>query len=72
MIVANRNGIPDLLVCYKGRFIAFEIKSENGKLTELQNYNLELIKEAGGEAYMIKSLSNLKLILTQINIMGDV
>ena len=25
-------GIPDIIVCYKGRFIAFECKRKNGKL----------------------------------------
>ena len=29
-------GIPDVIVCYRGRFVAFEVKTPSGKLTKLQ------------------------------------
>lgn len=41
-------GIPDLLVCCNGYFLGLEIKAENGKPSEIQKYNIEQIKEAGG------------------------
>lgn len=41
-------GIPDLLVCYKGLFIAIEVKATRGRPSDLQKYNIEKIQEAGG------------------------
>ena len=48
--IASKKGVPDLLMCYKGMFIAVEVKRP-GRLhtaTPLQKYNLEMIKKAGG------------------------
>ena len=42
------SGIPDLLVCLNGYFIAIEVKAENGKPSDLQLYNLNKIARAGG------------------------
>jgi Holliday junction resolvase len=49
----TKAGIPDLLVCCKGKFIALEIKAPTGKPSELQLYNVEKIKEAGGIAMVL-------------------
>lgn len=53
---ANRNtraGVPDILACVNGRFVAVEVKAENGKPTELQKWNVEQIKESGGIALVL-------------------
>lgn len=42
------NGIPDLLVCYNGRFIGLELKVPPYKATEIQIVNLKKIRKAGG------------------------
>ena len=42
------SGIPDILVCLDGRFIAIEVKAENGEPSDLQEYNLKKIARAGG------------------------
>ena len=44
----TKSGIADLLVCYKGYFIALELKSEDGKPSKLQIYNKKLVERAGG------------------------
>ena len=49
----TKTGIPDLLVCYKGKFIAIEVKAENGKPSELQLHHIEQIRKAGGVAYIL-------------------
>jgi len=42
-------GIPDVLSCYRGRFLGIEVKGGSSYgLTELQKYNLRLIRQAGG------------------------
>jgi Holliday junction resolvase len=53
---ANRNtraGVPDILACVNGRFVAIEVKAENGKPTELQKWNVEQIKSSGGIAMIL-------------------
>lgn len=50
----TRAGVPDLLVCVRGHFVAIEVKAENGKLSKLQKYNLEQIRKAGGIALAVK------------------
>ena len=50
----TKAGVPDLLCCVNGRFLAIEVKAENGKVSDLQTYNIERIKEAGGVAVIVK------------------
>lgn len=50
----TRKGIPDLLCCVNGFFLAIEVKAENGKATDLQKWNIEKIKQAGGRALILK------------------
>lgn len=49
----TKRGIPDLLACVNGRFVAIEVKAENGTPSELQEYNIRKIKEAGGIAIIL-------------------
>ena len=44
----TKSGVPDILCCCNGRFIAIEVKASNGKPSLLQLYNLNKIDEAGG------------------------
>ena len=44
----SRSGVPDIIMCAGGRMIALELKTEKGKTSKLQAYNLERIKQAGG------------------------
>lgn len=50
----QRAGIPDLLICWKCRFIAIELKAENGRPSPLQLHEIESIKKAGGIAVVLK------------------
>ena len=45
-------GVPDILCCYKGKFIAIEVKAQKGRVSELQKYNIEQIQKAGGIAFV--------------------
>lgn len=58
-------GVPDILCCHKGRFIAIECKANGGKPTRLQISNLEAIARAGGIALVIDetNVSSLKQLL---------
>lgn len=48
----QRKGVPDLLICHRGHFIAMEVKAVGGRFTDgdLQPWNICKINEAGGIA----------------------
>lgn len=50
----TKAGIPDLICCVNGKFLAIEVKAESGKVSELQKMNLRKITEAGGFALTSK------------------
>lgn len=50
----QRSGIPDILACINGLFIALELKREGGKPTPLQVYNIDKIKQSGGIGYILQ------------------
>jgi penicillin-binding protein-related factor A (putative recombinase) len=42
-------GTPDMILCYRGKFIAFELKREkSASITAMQEYNLDKIRQCGG------------------------
>lgn len=44
-----KNGIPDIIACVNGRFVAMELKRSKGfPLTPLQRHTLENIRKAEG------------------------
>lgn len=49
----SKAGIPDLIVCVNGRFVAIEVKADYGSPSELQLYNVKKIREAGGLAWVL-------------------
>ena len=55
IITANRAGVPDILLCYKGKFIALELKQQNKPLSALQAIKFKQITRAGGIAVRIDS-----------------
>lgn len=61
-------GIPDIICCYYGRFVAFEVKTPSGKLTKLQEITITKIKVAKGEAYKVTSVEEVKSILDSLEV----
>lgn len=49
----GRSGIPDIIACMHGKFLAIECKAGNGRLTALQSRELERIEDAGGLAFVV-------------------
>ena len=60
------SGIPDLIVCYRGRFIAFEAKAEKGKTTVLQEITIRKINKAGGYATVVRSVEDVKAVIESL------
>ena len=49
----GRSGVPDIICCYRGRFVAIECKAGNNTITKLQHREIEAIKRQGGVACVI-------------------
>lgn len=49
----GKNGVPDIIACFRGSFWAIECKAGNGKLTALQDKNISAIRIACGRAWII-------------------
>jgi len=58
-------GIPDIICCYKGKFVAFEVKNDKGKLSKLQEATIKKIRNAKGLAFKVISLDEVKEILVK-------
>lgn len=56
-------GIPDLIVCYKGRFIGLECKVGKNKPTVLQAQMIQQIIRAGGYALVVRSVDEVKQVI---------
>lgn len=53
---ANRNtrsGIPDILACVNGHFVAIEVKADKGTVKPLQEHHCTEIRLAGGFAFIL-------------------
>ncbi len=61
-------GLPDIICCIGGRFIAFEVKTTSGKLTKLQEITIQKIKAAKGEAFKVTSVGDVKVILDSLEV----
>lgn len=64
----GRAGIPDVIGCYRGVFVAFECKAGSNKPTALQEREMQAIREAGGYAHVINedNVNDLQEILKWI------
>jgi hypothetical protein len=50
----GRAGVPDIIACHKGRFVAIECKAGKGKTTALQDRELNAIADAGGYTFVVR------------------
>lgn len=54
-------GIPDIICCYRGKFVAFE-----GKTTALQESVINKIQKCGGRAAVVRSVNDVKAVLEEM------
>jgi len=69
-----RAGIPDVIGCIKGTFVALELKVEPRKVTPLQLHELTNIYREGGNAQVVSYNNKTKLYKaydTEHETMGD-
>lgn len=63
----GKRGVPDFLVCYKGKFFSIETKAGRGKTTALQEYEMARIRDAGGVTFIIneKNMEDLPRLMEE-------
>ena len=50
--------------------MAFEVKTETGRLSRLQEVTLGRIRDAGGKAYMVRSAAEVAAIMKEMEVAG--
>ena len=68
IVAATKSGNPDIICCLNGRFVAIEVKQPGKNPTELQKLKMDKITEAGGVAFVARSVSDVMTALSQLNI----
>jgi Holliday junction resolvase len=65
VISASKAGVPDILCCFNGRFIAIEVKTPNTKhnTSELQKHNISKIIGSGGKALVAWELKQVEELI---------
>ena len=58
-------GIPDIIVCCRGRFIALEAKVGRNGPTKLQAATIDRIRRAGGTAAVVRSVEDVQAVLSE-------
>lgn len=61
------SGVPDIIACYKGRFLGLEAKLPHGKLTELQKRAIDKINGADGIARRVESLPDVMAVIDMVD-----
>lgn len=66
----GRSGVPDIICCVNGRFLAIECKAGSNQPTALQQRELKLIADAGGSALVINE-QNLEGVASIVRILKE-
>lgn len=53
-------GLPDLIVCYKGKFIGIEVKVPGKNATPRQLFVHQQIRKAGGIAFVARCVEDVQ------------
>ena len=66
---ATKSGIPDIICCYKGRFVAIEVKRPETKtnVSPLQVANITMIINAQGRALVAWDKEKVKTFINNID-----
>ena len=60
-------GLPDLIFCYRGQFVALEVKMPEGVVSSIQKRRITEIREAGGYAYVVRSVASAVRVLERVD-----
>jgi hypothetical protein len=62
----NKKGAPDIILCVKGNWVGLELKSTDGKQSPDQKLAEQEINRAGGQYYIVRSISDFEKIINCI------
>lgn len=60
-------GLPDLIFCYRGQFVALEVKMPEGVVSSIQRRRIAEIREAGGYAFVVRSVASAVRVLERVD-----
>lgn len=60
--IYGKSGVPDLILCVEGQFLAFEVKAHGNTPTEKQAVTLDDIGSAGGEATWVDNVEEFETL----------
>lgn len=65
----GRSGIPDVICCVSGYFLAIECKAGNNKPTPLQEAEMQKIRNAGGVTLVVNetNIDDVELLIRTYN-----
>jgi Holliday junction resolvase len=68
VISASKKGVPDIIACINGKFVGIEVKTPRTRnnTSELQKYNIELIKESKGIAGVAVTIDDVKELIKEL------
>jgi hypothetical protein len=66
----GKSGVPDIVGCYEGRFFGIECKAGKGKVTALQQKNLDEIYASKGIALVVNE-SNMRDVSDLIKVENE-
>lgn len=62
----GKGGVPDRVICYKGLFVAIEVKVPGKTATVRQRTRIAEIINAGGRAEVVWSVENVREIIDSL------
>ena len=66
--VSGKPGDPDMVICYKGRFIGIEAKTYDNGLRPMQKRRMEEILSAGGRFVVARCNKDIEDVLDEIDL----
>lgn len=65
-------GDPDMVVCYKGRYVAIEAKTPTGKQSNWQQLRQREIERSGGIYILARKVDDVKSVIESIDSMSGI
>lgn len=59
----QRPGIPDILACKDGRLYAFEVKTARGRVSKLQEHEMEKMRSVGATVGVVRSVEDVDTLI---------
>ena len=65
---AQMRGVPDIVGCWRGRFVGFEVKRPTvGRVSDLQRHRIDQVRAAGGVAEVVYGLEDVRRVLDEVD-----